>query len=90
VHVAKIDILFDIFYCRDSGGSLIVIIKIKEFYFSDISSIRIDIFCSFCRIRRINKIDKIDRTRYCTNSIDKILKSILLLFRKVDVLLEDI
>jgi hypothetical protein len=47
-------------------------------------TIKIDIFCSFCKIKRI------DRIRYCINFINKILQSILLLFRKVDVLLKDV
>jgi len=49
--------------------------------------IKINIFCSFCKIKRINRINKI---RYCINFINKILQSILLLFRKVDVLLKDV
>jgi len=65
VYVAKINIFFDIFYFRDNNNSLVIIIRVKELYFSNILSIRIDIFYSFCKIKRINKIDKIDRTRYC-------------------------
>ena len=64
--------------------------RIKKLYFSSVSSIRIDIFRSSCKIKRINKINKIDEIKRCTNFFDKILQSILLLLRKIDVLLEDI
>ncbi len=90
IYIAKINIFFNIFYCRNSNNNLIVIIRVKEFYFSNILFIRISIFCSFCRIRKINKINKINRIKYCTNFINKILKSILLLLRKIDILSKDI
>ena len=77
-------------YCWDNNDNLVVIIRIKELYFSNVLSIRIDIFRNFCKIKKINKINRIDKIKYCTNSINKILQNILLLLRKVDVLLEDI
>ncbi len=90
VHVAKINVLFNVFYCRSDDDNLVVIIRIKEFYFSSVLSIRIDIFRSFYKIKRINKINKINKIRRCTNFFNKILQSILLLLKKVDVLLRDI
>jgi len=72
VYVAKINIFFDVLYCRGSNDNLIVIIRIKELYFSDVLSIRINVFYSSCKIKRINKINRIDKTKYCTNFFNKI------------------
>jgi len=90
MHVAKINIFFDIFYCRDNNYSFVVIVRIKELYFNNILFIGINIFHSSCKIKRINKINKIDKIKRCTNFINKILQSILLLLRKIDILLKDI
>ncbi len=87
VYVAKINVFFDVLHCRDDDDNLAIIIRIKEIYFSNVSSIRINAFRSLYEIKKINKINKIKR---CTNFFNKILQSISLLLKKVDVLLKDI
>jgi len=90
VHVAKINVFFDVFYCRDNNDNLVVIIRVKELYFSNVSSIRINIFRSLYKIKRINKIDKINKIKRCTSFFNKILQNILLLLKKINVLSKDV
>lgn len=83
MYVTKVNILVNVFDCRDDSDCLIIIVRIKEFYFCNVSSIRIVVFRNFCRTR---KFDKFNKSRSNTNFIYKILQNILLLFRKIDVL----
>lgn len=87
MHVTKINVFFNIFYCRDDSDNFIVIVRIEKFYFCNILSIRVDALCNLCKIIQINKVD---RSRSNANIVDKILKSILLLLKKVDILLRNI
>jgi len=82
VHIAKINIFFDILYYRDNSNNLVVIIRVKELYFSSVLSIRTNIFRSSCKIKRINGINKINKIKYYKNCINKILQNILLLLKK--------
>jgi len=39
------------FYNESDNDNLIIIIRVEEFYFNDVLSIRIDVFRNFCEIR---------------------------------------
>ena len=90
VHVAKINVFFDVLHCRSDNDNLIVIMRVKEIYFSSVSFIRTSAFRSSCKIKRINKINKINKIKRCTNFFNKILQSISLLLKKVDVLSKNV
>jgi len=76
-----------VFDCQDDSDRLIIIVRIKEFYFYNVSPIRIVAFRDFYRIKRFDKFDEFQSD---TNFIYKILQSISLLFKKIDVLLNSV
>jgi len=62
MYVAKIDILFSVLDCRDDNDNLIVIMRIKEFYFCSVSPIRIIAFRNSC-VRLHDRVIKVTLPR---------------------------
>jgi len=83
MYVTKVDVLANVFDCRGDSERLIIIVRIKEFYFCNVLSIRIVAFCDLYKTRRF---DKFDEFQSGTNFIYKILQNISLLFREINVL----
>jgi hypothetical protein len=83
MYVTKVDVLVNVFDCRGNSDRLIIIVRIKKFYFCNVSSIRIVVFCDLYKIRRFNRFDE---SRSDTNFIYEILQSISLLFREINIL----
>ena len=84
MHIAEINILFSMFDERCRNNSFVIVMKIKEFYIDDISSIVVmsNLLCRKCK-RNKWKINDF-------NCVNEDLKSILLLFNEFNVLIIDI
>jgi len=54
-----VNVFVSIFDCRNNSDDLVVIMRIEEFYFDDVLSIRIVAFYNIDKTRKIDKINRI-------------------------------